>query len=175
MNGWKMFSLPRGSRVAPRNGKRTVGGRPSFHRTDTTAPRDLGAWRSRETDNARRPGPFHGRRREHQIISGRHPIRRHVLRRQAKNAASPAFPAGSTSRKIQSLRSCASTERHNQSDRFDHTSLMQCQGTCPGMRHCHADVPVEGETDGQDRGGEDAQSDRQSRATQRRENQSGGR
>ena len=42
------------------------GGGPLSIEPDTTAPRDLGAWRSRETDNARRPGPL---RREHQIIS----------------------------------------------------------------------------------------------------------
>ena len=59
-----------------------------------------------------------------------------------------AFPAGSTSRKIQSLRSCASTERHNQSDRFDHAGLMQCQGTCSGMQHCHADIQWRTESDG---------------------------
>jgi len=43
------------------------------------------------------------------------------------------------------------------------------------MRHCHADIPVEDKSDGKNRGGKDAQSDRQSRATQRRENQSSGR
>ena len=59
-----------------------------------------------------------------------------------------AFPAGSTSRKIQSLRSCGSTERHNQSDRFDHAGLMQCQGTCSGMQHCHADIQWRTESDG---------------------------
>lgn len=59
-----------------------------------------------------------------------------------------AFPAGSTSRKIQSLRSCASTERHNQSDRFDHAGLMQCQGTCSGMQHCYADIQWRTESDG---------------------------
>ena len=42
------------------------------------------------------------------------------------------------------------TDRRKQSDRFDHAGLMQCQGTCSGMRHCHADIPVEDKSDGQE-------------------------